>query len=66
MGVLGSLVLALVLSMLDVLHHLLLCCFVALQLIGDKHPWHAALLFEALTKTPLYRLRVPLSLQQNF
>ena len=66
MGVLGSIVQPLVLSMLYVLHHLLLRCFVTLEFVGDNHPWHEALFFEEFAKESLCRLCVPMALEQDF
>ncbi len=66
MGVLGSIIQPLVLSMLHVLHHLLLRRFVTLQFIRHDHPWHEALFFKEFAKESLCRLRIPMPLQQDF
>lgn len=65
MGILGSIVQSLMLSMLHVRHHLLLRCFVTFEFVSDNHPWHEALFFEEFAEESLRRLRVPVSLQQD-
>ena len=66
MGVLGSIVQPLMLSMFYALHYLLLCCFVTLEFVGNNHPWHEALFFQQFAKESLGRLGVPMALQQDF
>ena len=66
MGVLGSIVQPLVRSMLYVLHHLLLRRFVALKFVGNDYSWHKTLLLQQFAKESLCRLRIPMSLQQDF
>ena len=65
MGVLGSIVQSLVLSMLHPLHHLFLCRCIALEFVGDDHPWSKALPLQQFTEKPLCRLSVSMLLQQD-
>jgi len=65
MRVLGSIVQALVRSMLHVLHHLFLRRFVALEFIRHDDSWHEALFFQQFAKEPLCRLHIPMALQQD-
>ena len=65
MGILGSVVQPLVLSMLRTLQHLFLCCCVTLEFIGDDYPWCKALFLQQFAKESFRRLRVSMPLQQD-
>src|SRR5215213_4315390 len=65
MAVLGAIVQALVLPMLDTGHHSPLCGTVAREFVGDHHARCDALLLEQLTQQPLGGLRVAAALNQN-
>ena len=65
MGVLGSVVQAFVLAVLDARHDLSLRCAIALQLAGDQHARRAALLLQKLAHQSLGRLFVTPALDQN-
>ncbi len=65
MGILGSIVQSLVLPMLHVLHHLLLCGFVALKFVGDNHSRHKALPLQQFAEESMCHLCIPMPLYQN-
>ena len=65
MGVLGSVVQAFVLAMLDAGHDLSLRRAIALQLVGDQHARRAALLLQELAHQSFGRLLVTPALDQN-
>ena len=51
--------------MLYAFQHLFLRRFVALQLVGDDHPWHEAWFFQKFAEESLRRLCVPMLLEQD-
>jgi hypothetical protein len=63
MGVLGSIVQPLMLSMLHVLHHLFLRRFVTLEFIRHDDLWHEALFFQQFAKESFGCLCIPMPLQ---
>jgi hypothetical protein len=65
MRILGSIIQPLMLSMLHGLHHLLLCCLVTLEFVGDNYPWHEALFFQEFAEESMCRLCISMSLQQD-
>lgn len=65
MGVLGSVVQALVLAVFDTRHDFLFGSAIALQLVGNQHPRRAALFLQELFHQPLGRLLVAPALDEN-
>ena len=65
MGILGTIVQALVLTMLDTRHDFLLGRLVASQLVRDQHTWDVGAAFEQFTKEFLRRSLVPTALHQD-
>src|SRR5262249_29174974 len=65
MGVLRAVVEIPMLTVLDSRQNLALCRSVALQLVGDAHPWHRGEAFEQLPKELLRGLLVPTTLDEN-
>ena len=64
-GVLGSIVETLVLTMFDARHGLAFGGGVALELVGHHYPWRHTLPLEQLSQQPLGRLRIPPALDQH-